>query len=116
MWPGLRIVAEPEVADLHHAVVGDHEVVAGSIDGVGVGDPDVDAGVAQGGDRLDVVPMPVGGEHTADPRCLATSSSNSCSLAASMMSASPVLVQRTTNTLFSTGPTTSLLMQTSVVS
>ena len=45
-----------------------------------------------------------------------TSSSSSCSLAASMITASPVCLSRTTNTLFSNGPTTSLSIRTSVSS
>ncbi len=45
-----------------------------------------------------------------------TSSSSSCSLAASTITASPVRLLRSTNTLFSNGPTTIFSMRTSVVS
>ena len=45
-----------------------------------------------------------------------TSSSSSCSLAASSSTASPVRLERTTYTLFSNGPTTSLSMRTSAFS
>jgi hypothetical protein len=45
-----------------------------------------------------------------------TSSRRSCSLAASMMTASPVPLQRTTNTLFSNGPTLILSIRTVGVS
>ena len=46
-------------------VVGDHEVVRREHLGVVGSDADVDAGVAHGGDGLDVVPVPVRGEHPA---------------------------------------------------
>ncbi len=50
------------------------------------------------------------------PVALLTWSRSSCSLAASMMTASPVPLQRTTNTLFSNGPTMSFSIRTVGVS
>ena len=67
--PGLWIVRSFELADGDHVVVGDHEVVGGQHVGVLARDADVDAGVAHRRDRLDVVPVPVRGEHPAHAGC-----------------------------------------------
>ena len=58
--------AELDLADGDDVVVGDHEVVGGQHVGVLARDPHVDAGVAHRGDGLDVVPVPVRGEHPPD--------------------------------------------------
>src|SRR5689334_570809 len=50
---------ELQVTDGEDVVVGDREVVGRQHLGVGARDPDLDPGVPQGGDRLDVVPVPV---------------------------------------------------------
>ena len=78
--------------------------------------PDVDPRVAHLRDGLDVVEVAVRREHPAHAGRAETSSSSSCSLAASMITASPVPLQRSTNTLFSNGPTTIFSMRTSEVS
>ena len=82
-WPSSRKQVEPgrvargvdraqaQVADLDHVVVGDHEVVGREHRGVLAGDADVDPGVADRGDGLDVVEVAVGGEDPADPGGLA---------------------------------------------
>ena len=57
---------QPQVTDLDDVAVGDDPVVAREHVGVVPGDADVEAGVAGGGDRPDVVEVAVGGEHPAD--------------------------------------------------
>src|SRR6188768_2699419 len=58
-------------------------------------------------------PWPCVSSTRRTPSVRQSSSSRSCSLAASMSTASPVLRQRTTNTLLSYGPTTTLCTSTS---
>ena len=124
-WPSSRNDVEPggvagvvdgaqaEVADRDHLVVGDHEVV----------------GREHRRRRRRAMPTSMPALRSAStawmwsqwpwvvstrrtPVALLTSSRSSCSLAASMITASPVPLQRTTNTLFSNGPTMSLSMRT----
>ena len=62
--------AQAQVADLDHVVVGDHEVVARQHLRVVGGDAHVDARVAHLRDRLDVIEVPVRGEHAPHARAL----------------------------------------------
>ena len=68
-----RVVDGPQaqVAERDHFVVGQHEVVGGQHRGIVGGDADVDPGVTDRLDRLDVIPVSVGREHPTDTRGLA---------------------------------------------
>ena len=85
VWPGVEDRVEAQVADLDHVVVGDHEVVAGQHLGVVGGDPDVDPGVAQASTAWMWSQWPCVVSTRRTPVARHTSSSSSCSLAASMM-------------------------------
>ncbi len=61
----------PEAPDVDDRVVVQHEVVPGQAGGVRRAHPDGVAGPPEGGDGLDVVPVPVGGEHPSYAQSLA---------------------------------------------
>ena len=108
--------AQPQVADLDHVVVGDHEVVARQHLRVFGRDADVDARVAHLRDRLDVVEVAVRGEHAAHagrPRHLEQQLVLVGRVDEHRVAG---VLSRSTNTLFSNGPTTILSIRTSVVS
>ena len=70
---GVVDCVQPEAADLDHLGVVDEDVVAdlaehGSVERR---DGDLVAGLAHGGDRLDVIPVTVGFEHSLDAETLA---------------------------------------------
>ena len=66
--PGRVHRAQPQVADLEHVVVGDHEVVGGQHLRVTRRDADVDARVADRRHGLDVVPVTVRRQHAPHAR------------------------------------------------
>ena len=108
VWPGREDRAQTQPADLEHVVVLEEQVVGGQHAGVGCGDRHLVAGVAEGGTAWMWSQWPWVSMTLRTPRCRHSSSSWSCSLAASIEEASPVALQRTTKTLLSIGPTTTL--------
>ena len=115
--PGRVDGAQPQVADLDHVVVGDHEVVRRAASRRRLAsDPDVDAGVAHGVDGLDVVPVTVRRQDPPHARGPAHLEEQVVLVGGVEQRASPVCLLRSMNTLFSNGPTVSLSIRTSAVS
>ena len=109
---------EAQVADLDHLGVVEEDVVADVLQlrGVERGDRHLVARLAHRRHAPGCGPSDRGSRSPGERRVAGHSSSScSCSLAASIRTASPVWRQRTTNTLLSYGPTTTLCTSTFAV-